>query len=70
MGDAYVYGVMKSELVEIMAKQKDLDGNGPWKEEFFLARLILNFVTLALNTQNCRCKVGVSIMIFDFWRAN
>ena len=36
VGDAYVYGAMKGELVEIMAKQNDLDWNGPWKEEFFL----------------------------------
>ena len=36
VGDAYVYGAMKGELVEITAKQKDLDGIGPWKDEFFL----------------------------------
>lgn len=36
VGDAYVYGAMKGELVEIIGKQKELDGNGPWKEEFFL----------------------------------
>lgn len=36
VGDAYVYGATKDELVEIMGKQKDLDGNGPWKEFFLL----------------------------------
>jgi len=40
VGDAYIYGAIKGELVEIMAKQKDLDGNGPWKEELFLLGLI------------------------------
>ena len=34
--EMHVYGAMKGELVEIMAKQNDLDKNGPWKEEFFL----------------------------------
>ena len=36
VGDAYVYGAVKGELVEIIGKQKELDGDGSWKEEFFL----------------------------------
>jgi len=35
VGDAYVYRAMEGELVEIMGKQKELDGDGPWKEGFF-----------------------------------